>query len=89
MKTHQQHVDAHSKALKDRAVRTELCLVLYKLGIKSAKPNINSVSALNDLFKQVYSGGITDILLGQPNSTLFGIDPQTYNTWKNNGKTTT
>lgn len=72
--SHKQHVDVHAKALKDRAVRTELCLVLYKLGIKSAKPHMSSVSALNDLFKQVYSGGITDI--------LFGINPTSYSNWK-------
>ena len=82
-KTHQQHLKAHTDSLKEQAVRAELCLFLYKLGVKSAKPHASSLYTLNLLFKQAYgAASINDIILGNGKSTLFGIDPTTYNAWK-------
>lgn len=65
-----------------------LALFLQKLGLKEAvlfvKQN-NPTFTLNSLFKQVYSQGIKD-LIPSSSSSLFGIDPMTYNTWKSNAR---
>lgn len=76
------------KTKEDKKALEDLKILLYKLGIKSAKLTSLDLNTLNSLFKQVYATGINDLVLGSK-PALFGIDPVTYNTWKNNGKTTT
>lgn len=61
----------------------KLNILLYKLGIKSAK--LNTAFSLNMLFKQCYAAYISDLQIGQ-SSSLFGINPQTYAQWKSNEK---